>query len=235
MRCYTPLVLALLATSPLLADEPVQHRQMIIKVATEDGAGLSTFDLSDLAIGETRELTADDGRVVTATRDEAGLLLDLGNGKTMRLPVLADGPDGAHAIKVEGGGGRTMVFHDTAGGTTVLESGGDATEGKPHKVMVFHGEDGTTHTITEGEGAEWTGEAGENGQVKIVKKIVMIDGEAQHDVDVIVEGLGAEGASIDITKLQALIEAATAETCPEGEECARKVVVITKEVERTEE
>lgn len=240
MRPTAPFVLAalaLLVSSPVLAGEGVEHRKVIIKVATEEGAGLSTFDLSDLALGESREITADDGRVLTATRDEAGILLDLGNGKTMRLAALEEGLPGAHAIHLEGGtAARTMVFHDAAGGTTVLEGGGgEWTEGQPHKVMVFRSADGTTHTLNGEHGVEWTGEGGEGEGVKIVKKVVVVDGEAHQDIELLVEQLGGEGGTVDAEQLRELVEAATAEACPEGEECTRKVIVITKKSEDTVE
>ncbi len=231
--------------------ETEEKREVIIKLASDDGGGLSTFDLSELEVGESRELTADSGRVITVQRDAAGYLLDLGDGKTMRIDdeghgVMAIGGGAGHrSIHVDkhvvrlGGDGeeghapKVMIFRSENGEVTELEGEGthwtSISGGGPH-VMVFKSEDGTITTLDGDGDTEWTDE---DGNHKVVKRIVRVGGDNDETVDLLIESLQG-GADMDDAEVQELIERLKANhECGEGEDCEPKVIVVKKRVEKT--
>lgn len=257
MRKSVLVLVALGLTAGVVFAEVVEKREVVVKLnAVGDEAGLSTFDLSDLAIGETREIVADSGATIIAQRDEAGILLDLGNGKTLRLP------EAGHGVEIEGEGGgsvriekhlvrsaegdhegaaKVMIFRSADGEITELD--GDESmvwsgaAGTP-KVMIFHSEDGEVTELTGPDGDSMTWE-GEDGQVRVIKKIVRhggstVDG-SDEQIELLISTLGADG-EIDAEQLEGLLEGLeNHHPCAEGEDCGHRVVIVKKRVERTGE
>jgi hypothetical protein len=84
---------------------------------------VTLVDLHDMAVGETRTLTTENGRPVTVTRDDDGFDVDV-DGKTVRVQDrFNEIPDGDGNVRFEkrieiedgdGGEPHTMIFHSSA-------------------------------------------------------------------------------------------------------------------------
>jgi hypothetical protein len=136
-----------------------------------------------------------------------------------------DGEEG-HAPKV-------MIFQSEDGKITELEGEGThwtSISGDGPHVMVFKSEDGTITTLDGDSDTEWTDE---DGNHKVVKRIVRVGGENDETVDLLIESLQG-GADMDDAEVQELIERLKANhECGEGENCEPKVIVVKKRVEKT--
>lgn len=246
------LPLLILSSVPLLAapSEPVEKREVIVKLAgADDHAEPLTLDLSDLAIGESRELTTETGRVVIVQRDEAGYLLDLGDGKTLRVDDIHDMAFAFHnddegqvriekRVVREGDGSndvRVFVFHGEDGEVVDLE-------GVDHD-FEWHGEAGAHHVIELDEAADGShprvlmlrGDGAEDGAHRVEVRTHVVGGEGEGEPQVVIRRLG-DGEELDDAELEAMIADLRAEhPCPEGDaDCRTKVIVIEKRVEREE-
>lgn len=98
----TALVALLLVTSFSFAgeDHDGEHHKMKIKIAG-DGAGIESFDIGELEVGETHQLFTDSGKEVNITRDEDGYTVNV-DGKD--IDIHTSGHHGAKVIT------RTMSF-----------------------------------------------------------------------------------------------------------------------------
>lgn len=156
-RGLTALVLALGSASVAFAGS-VDAEKTTIKLV--DGDQVSTFNADDLAVGETRQLIADDGRNIIVSRTESGLDIDDGTDLT-QVKLLPPGEalhwvsddsnadaDGKHRIEIrkvikagdneaaDGSGKHAMVFISDDGKVTELDMDG-AADGEANAVVVL--------------------------------------------------------------------------------------------------
>jgi hypothetical protein len=204
---------ALTVFSADASDDVVEERKVKLKLVADDGDPVK-LDLSDLEIGDTTQFTTDSGKLVTATRDDEGYLIDI-DGKEIRVAspenfdhdhdgggahrVMVkvientDGEDGEHQVRVEK---RVVVSAD--GDVLVGEDG--------HKVKVIRLGHGDGH----GEGD------GEHG----IKVLTDFDCEDSHE-ECIEQLLSEHGINIQID---------------EGADGEKNVeVIVIKKMEETEE
>lgn len=156
-RGMTALALAIGCAGIAFAGDSAAEKTTIKLVK---GDQVSTFSADDLAVGETRQLIADDGRNIIVSRTENGLDIDDGTDLTQvkLLPpdealhwISDDGgveADGAQRIEIrkvikagdgeatDGSGKRAMVFISDDGKVTQLDMDG-ATDGEANAVVVL--------------------------------------------------------------------------------------------------
>ncbi len=151
----SPIALTLFAQGAQASDM-VEERKVKLVVKADDGEAVK-LDLSDLALGESTQVTTDSGKLVNITRDDEGYLIDV-EGKEIRVaaPEHFDHEgdhDGKHRVRVkvitDGDGDETdgevriekriMV---TADGETVVSHGGDGHEGQDIRVIRLGDGDG---------------------------------------------------------------------------------------------
>ena len=125
---------AFAAMSMAPAEEPMpeKHTKIRLKVDALSPDTIVMEDLHDLEVGESRSFTTESGKVVIATRTDAGFELDV-DGKTIRLADFS-------------GGGDAMVWHAQQGAegdhkviTKRIEIAGDGESGD---TMIWHSADG---------------------------------------------------------------------------------------------
>lgn len=135
-RGLTALALAACCATVAMAGDDAIEKTTIKLV---NGDEVSTFNADDLAIGETRQLVAEDGRNIIVSRTEEGLDIDDGTDLTQvkLLPPggdlhwisddANDDGDGAHRIEIR----------------KVIKAGdGEAADGDAKHAMVFISDDG---------------------------------------------------------------------------------------------
>lgn len=177
----------LIATAAVAGEKHETH----IKIMTDD-ADAGTFewhssdpdaDFSDLAVGESRTLTGDDGKEVTVTRREKGLEFDV-DGKKIELMEFVDDGEVTVDIDVMHDGDEVHQVHkkekkvkiittDDAADVTIISSDeiDDETRAKLQKVLEESGKDGEILFL---DGSELHGDAQAHGdhEVRIIKKKV---------------------------------------------------------------
>lgn len=98
------LTTVLLAPLALAAEEIHEQHQTKLKVMADDE--LVTVDLSDLQLGQSKQITTDSGKLITATRDDQGYELDI-EGKKIRI-----GDHGHGGVQVRSDGDDRVVIHE---------------------------------------------------------------------------------------------------------------------------
>ena len=154
-RGLTALALAIGCAGLAIAAEDTIEKTTIKLV---NGDQVSTFNADDLAVGETRQLIADDGRNIIVSRTDDGLDIDDGTDLT-QVKLLPPGgdlhwvsddaeTDGAHRIEIrkvikagdgeatDGDGKHAMVFISDDGKVTELDMDGDV-DGEANAVVVL--------------------------------------------------------------------------------------------------
>ncbi len=89
---------------PMAADEAHEGHQVKLKVMAGDE--LVTVDLSDLELGQSKQISTDSGKLITATRDDQGYELDI-DGKTIRI-----GGHGHGGVQVHSDDDHQVVIHE---------------------------------------------------------------------------------------------------------------------------
>lgn len=161
---------ALVALSPLAVADGAEHESTHFRISTSD-AGTVEFDLDELAVGESRSFTTDQGKPVTLTRVEAGYELEV-DGK--KLDVILDGE---------------------AGEGLRIRTAGDGDEGREVVVLKKHlgGDSGEPTIIVTGDGDD-----GEGGKKVVRKRIVTSGGDGDHEVQVkVLDGDDLEGIDLE--------------------------------------
>lgn len=121
-------VAALLAGGALTADEGADGRTKLMLRLDRDGGpdSLEVEDLGALAVGESRQLTTQEGRPVTVTREEDGWVLDI-DGKQVRVGA---------------GGGETRLWKERR---VVVD--GEPGKGRSMVIVSGDGEEGGNEEI----------------------------------------------------------------------------------------
>ncbi len=146
---------ALVALAPLAVAASSDNDGTHFRISTSD-AGTVEFDLDELAVGESRSFTTDQGKPVTVTRVEAGYELEV-DGK--KLDVVLDGE---------------------AGGDMIVRTGEDHGDGRVMIVKKHLGEgSGEPRIIVQTDGGE-----GEGDRKIVRKRIVTSGGDGDHEVQV---------------------------------------------------
>lgn len=177
----------LIATAAVAGEKHETH----IKIMTDDADGGAfewhssdpDADFSDLAVGESRTLTGDDGKEVTVTRRDKGLEFDV-DGKKIELMEFVDDGEVTVDIDVMHDGDEVHQVHkkekkvkiittDDAADVTIISSDeiDDETRAKLRKVLEESGKDGEILFL---DGSELHGDAQAHGdhEVRIIKKKV---------------------------------------------------------------
>lgn len=199
----TALVALLLVTSFSFAgeDHDGKHHKMKIKIAG-DGAGVESFDIGELEVGETHQLFTEEGKEVNITRDEDGYTVNV------------DGKD----IDIHTGGHHTGSHH----GASFIAVDGD--EG--HKVKVItktmsfsdDGEESENVFVFAGDGEE--GEHGEHAFVWVSDD----ENAKGHDMSFMIKKQDVLGHVLESKALDGLDEATRQriiEAIKEGEQASR--------------
>lgn len=174
------LTLAGLTSPSLGADDTAEHHfKFKFALAGGDSAEL---ELQDLAVGESRQLTTEQGKPVTILRTETGFDIDV-DGK--KIQIAHPGSDGV------------LMMHSGAG-----------TEGHGKKIIVRSGHgtgEGGTENISlviAGEGEASASASAGAGEPRIrIHKIQKMAGAGGETAEVIVRGLSADGEEIELENL----------------------------------
>lgn len=155
-------------------DTRVWVHNLVREVRVEPHGEALKVDAEGLAVGESRQLTTDSGKVVTVTREEKGLKLEV-DGKVIQLP--GDDED----LHLEAGDQqvRVLKLHHGQGtdGKWKTEDGEVVDLGEGHGFHFISAEDGPGHVVVQGC------EDGDDCQVHVMK----LGGDGQ-DVEVEVNG-----------------------------------------------
>lgn len=163
---------ALLLTLPLAADGgTVVQERIKLKIAESSGDEPLVLELDDMEVGEARQFYTESGKLVTATRNEDDITIDVeGRDEPIVVPMGNSG----HGIHLSHGNGQNVVIkkrihlgdHQSGAGNSVVwidEDGETHTvEGDGHSFVWIDGEG--EHHISEGEDGKsvvWVGEDGE--------------------------------------------------------------------------
>lgn len=184
LRPFVVLALVAVAVFALSALAGETTEKTHFKIITTD-AGKVDFELDELAVGETKSFTSDQGKNVEVTRTDEGYSLDV-DGKKMEIKI-ASGAGSAFRFETDGEG------HDSRE-VIVMKKGGAADESDRHVMIVTDGED-------------------EDGKKVIRKRIVTrVGGEDGEKVEVRVLGDDdAEVIDLEGLELEALGEGADGE------------------------
>lgn len=183
---YAVLIWAfLLATAAIAGEE--QRTKIEIEI-DDDASGHQSFkfdsddagfNLDDMAVGETRELTGEAGNTAQVTRTEDGFEMDV-NGEKIDLSGMHE-MGGPHAIHMhEGGDHKKMKHHkkmrmiktDDDNGVTIISGKAidDATRDRIREALESSGQDGEVIFI---DSSELTaGGAHKRHEVRIIRKEV---------------------------------------------------------------
>lgn len=229
---WTPaLILAAVLVAPLVATAADEEAEITIWVSSAE-AGKAEIDASDMAIGEVRYLTTDEGRPVSVTRDdEESFTVDL-DGRELKVQT-----GGHDALHLHGAGDhqvRRFAFK------TEIECEGDDCE---DEAIVLHGGDGENVrriVVRAGEECEgddcaehefvWHGDDGEvhemhgSGASVFIKKICDDD---EADCEPMV-WTSADGEEHGLHGVNVFVEK---EEC-EGDDCESSGPVIRKRIIR---
>ena len=167
LRTITLFFWACLIASATLASE--RHETHIKVVSDEDGEVFEwsssdpDADFSDLAVGESRTVTGDDGKDVTVTRTEDGIEFDVDGRK---IDLMAFGDDGDITMNIEKSKNVRIIKTDDTVGVTILSSGeiDDETRARIEAVLRDAGTDGEIVFL---DGSELHGDAQAHGEHKI--------------------------------------------------------------------
>jgi hypothetical protein len=161
----------LIASAAIASEKQETH----IKIVTNDDGDVfewhgsdANADFSDLAVGESKTVTGDDGEEVTVTRTSAGLVFNV-DGKTIELADFAD--DGHVTIDVEKNHNFRFIKTDATADVTIISSDeiDDETRARIREVLKDAGKDGE---ILFFDGSELDAEAQAHGEheVRIIRK-----------------------------------------------------------------
>ncbi len=171
------LTATLLLASPSPAEE---ERRVKLLLANNPDAGLISIETSELAVGETRSFTSENGHPVQLTRTESGYEIEVdgkttkvalppGSGERFEFETSTDeepGPDGQKRQRV--------IVKSVGDGKFLFNSSGDG-EGAPH--IVLHGDpagkEGKEVRIIRLDGKD-----GAPGDGELKKVHVMLGGDA---------------------------------------------------------
>lgn len=122
----------LVAPVIVIADDVEREVEMKVVVVgdshetVEWNADDMDFDMSDLAVGESRVIENDSGRTITLTRTESGMQVDV-DGKTVEVPDFS-----SHAMMLETSDMDVdVISQEVAGDVKVAVSGVHATSAHP--------------------------------------------------------------------------------------------------------
>lgn len=163
----------LIATAAVAGEKHETH----VKIVTDDADGVFEWhstdpdaDFSDLAVGESKTVTGDDGKEATVTRTEKGLEFDV-DGKKIKLMEFMD--DGNVTVDIEKSKNIKIIKTDDAADVTIISSDeiDDETRARLEAVLEDAGKDGEVLFI---DGSELGDDAQvhRDHDVRIIKKKV---------------------------------------------------------------
>ncbi len=171
LRTITLFFWACLIASAAMASE---KHETHIEIVTDDGDAFEwrssdpDADFSDLAVGESKTVTGDDGKQITVTRTADGLVFDV-DGKTFDLMEFVGDAD--VTIDIEKKKNVRIIKTDDTAGVTIISSDAidDETRARLEAVLKDAGTDGEILFI---DGNELGAEAQAHGEheVRIIKK-----------------------------------------------------------------
>ena len=116
----------------VIADDVEKEVEMKVVVAGDDHETIewdidsTDFEMSDLAVGESRVIENDSGRTITLTRTDSGMQVDV-DGKTVEIPDIS-----AHAVMLDASDiDVEMIGHEVAGDVAVAVAGTHAIRAHP--------------------------------------------------------------------------------------------------------
>lgn len=176
------VLFALLLFPAVAAASPADEGAGEIHISIEAGElGDADFTLEDLAVGESRTFTTDEGKVVLVTRTEAGYELDV-DGEEITIALEEGEGFSFHTLDGEEGEGlvviRTGEKGESGSAFSIVTLGGEGEEGevKKHVIKAVKGEEGMEVKVLDaGEEidlGDFAAEGAEGARVIVLKKKV---------------------------------------------------------------